>query len=172
MERQFHERQALTFTLLAGLFSCEGAALGVLMYVCPSMCHQNEIQVCMKVPEGSWRLREGSGRAQWRFREGLGKFREGWRASWTFLNHLAWAAHKNFTVLVLLHKYIWKSNIQSKLKKGVTESFSDKDLSLVSGKLGEMKTTSISDHSLLTYTNSSCVHLNIYSLEFNLMSLF
>ena len=105
-----------------------------------------------------------------------GRFRKIQRRMMSFLNlfeSFGLSSSQELTVLVLLHKYILKSNIQSKLKKGgVTESFSDKDLSLVSGKLGEMKTTSISDHSLLTYTNSSCVHLNIYSLEFNLMSPF
>ena len=66
--------------MLAGLFSCEGAALEVLMYVCPLMCHQNEIQVCIKVPEGSGRFlkvqgrfREGSGKVQGGLIEGLGK---------------------------------------------------------------------------------------------------
>ena len=35
------------------IFSCEGAALEVLMYVCPSVCLQVENFKFMKVPVGS-----------------------------------------------------------------------------------------------------------------------
>ena len=63
-----------------GVFSCKGAALEVLMYVCLAVC----LSVCLqfefsallsllKVPKVKGRFREGSGKVQERFRKGSGK---------------------------------------------------------------------------------------------------
>ena len=80
------------------LFSCEGAALEVLMSVCVSVCGQ--VKRFLKVPEGTRRYQkvpEGS----WmilKVPEGSCSFRE-W-IFFIFLNILSWAAHKKFAVLV------------------------------------------------------------------------
>ena len=60
------------------VFSCEEAALEVLMYVCLSVRGQVEILACLKVPAGSLRFKGSSekfkgssGKVQGRLREGL-----------------------------------------------------------------------------------------------------
>ena len=58
----------LNYFGIRGFFICEETALEVLMYVCLSIRIQVEILAYMKVPEGSWRFREGSGKATESFR--------------------------------------------------------------------------------------------------------
>ena len=102
-ETKWHSHQILTSSaggvrpqpgfgnrICCAIFSCEGAALEVLMSVCVSMCVQFEILAFLwllkvtKVQEGSWKIgkvqgmfRECSGKVQGWFRDGSGMV-QGW----------------------------------------------------------------------------------------------